>query len=126
MTREEQIDEIVKHLAGLYEHAENRDYRYSISALLRMAIAWADENPVEKNDGILVMRCTNLIKEQIEEFQKHKGILTICKPTKQDCITEFLQRTECLSCSLFTNCKKRWDKNCEDYKPEEIIKIQDL
>lgn len=79
MTREEQIDEIVKHLAGLYEHAENRDYRYDIKALLRMAIAWADENPVEKNDGILVMRCTNLTKEQIEEFEKHKGILMIVK-----------------------------------------------
>lgn len=45
MTREEEVDKIVEHLAGLYEHAENRDYRYNIPALLRMAIAWADEHP---------------------------------------------------------------------------------
>lgn len=52
MKREKQIDEIVKHLEGLYEHAENRDYRYSISALLRMAIAWADENPEVKRSTV--------------------------------------------------------------------------
>lgn len=52
MKRDEEIDKIVEHLAGLYEHAENRDYRYNIPALLRMAISWADENPVINRSAV--------------------------------------------------------------------------
>ena len=52
MKREEQIDKIVEELAQLYEHAENRDYRYSIQAILRMAIAWSDENPEVKRTAV--------------------------------------------------------------------------
>ena len=52
MKRDEEIDKIVEHLAGLYEHAENRDYRYNIPALLRMAISWADENPEVKRSTV--------------------------------------------------------------------------
>lgn len=52
MKREEQIDKIVEELSQLYEHAENRDYRYSIPAILRMAIAWADDNPEVKRSAV--------------------------------------------------------------------------
>ena len=52
MTRDEQIDKIVERLEQLYEHAQNQDYRYSIQAILRMAIAWADENPEVKRSAV--------------------------------------------------------------------------